>query len=163
MAHSHRAGLAQIMLTALLLAGSGAAGLSLHAWAASWEQNNYNLSIPTHFNATAQAQIGSVALTLSHGDNDTINASASQAGGEVLTHTTTGDTMATHYKLTGENLASPDQTWVSSSDFIDPGRSYILQGSATSQITLHAKATSASGRANDTGTYNGSITLTVSW
>lgn len=134
--------------------------------AASWVESSYQATIATHFNASGQAQSGSVTLVLNHTEAEgvSLNASAGSPGSEVLKHNTSNDTLATQYKLTGTALDDgADNDWVSASDFIDPARSYPVSGVGPSEITLHVRGVSSSGRASDAGTYSASLVLTASW
>ena len=103
-------------------------------------------------------------LTLNHDGAATIQASVQVSGDEVLTSTSTSDTLATSYKLTGAALgASADGDWVSAAAFIAPEKSYTVEGTGPSEITFWAQGISTADRANDAGTYTGSIILTVTW
>jgi len=130
--------------------------------AAQWVDKTGTITIATHFSGTSQSCAGDTALTLNHDGAATIQASVATSGDETLT-SSSSDTLTTSYKLTGAALSEPDSEWVSSAAFISPERSYAVQGTGPSEITLHVRGISASGRANDAGAYTGSITLTVAW
>ncbi len=149
------------VLAAVVAALAGApAGLAI----TGWDQPTYALGLGQHFAGRSQSQSGSVVLTLVDHWAATISVSVVGAGDEVLTHSATGDTLATHYKLTGAALgASADNDWVPAATFVQPGRTYTVEGSGTSEITMWAQGTSAADRANDAGAYSASVTLTVSW
>ncbi|KPK45632.1 MAG: hypothetical protein AMK72_10765 [Planctomycetes bacterium SM23_25] len=129
-----------------------------------WAQPAYSATLSPNIAGVGQAGTDSKVLTLDHDGDSTIQASVTQAGDEVLTHQTTGDTLVTSYKLTGAALgASSDTDWVSSSDFIAPARSYSVGGVGPSEITFHVRGAAAPARASDAGTYTASIVLTVLW
>ena len=135
--------------------------------AAAWTSESYNLEILTHFTQVGQQLPGSAALTLEHTEGVTLTISAAGEGKEVLTCQTagSGDTLLTKYKLTGADLGgAADSTWVSSSDFINPSRSYSLPYTdGVSEVTLEVQGTAADNRANDAGTYTASLIVTATW
>ena len=149
-----------IVLAGLLLVFVGCVCL----WAATgWQQSNYPVTIATHFTGRGQGLTGSTVMVLNHDGAATIRAAASSGGSEVL-KSASNDSLTTSYMLTGAVLgATADTDWVSSSAFIDAGRSYSVQGTGPSKITLSLRGVSRSDRAVDAGTYNASIILTVSW
>lgn len=129
-----------------------------------WAQPEYTATPAPHITGLGQACTDAIILVLDHDGVAAIQASAIQPGDEVLTHETTGDTLATSYKLTGAALgASSDTDWVASAQFILPARSYSVEGVGPSDITFHVQGEAAAVRANDAGTYTASIVLTVTW
>jgi hypothetical protein len=139
-----------------------AGGVCLQA-TTGWQQPNYSATIATHFTGRGQSQTGSSVMVLNHDGAATIRVSAVSSGSEVL-KSVSSDTLTTSYMLTGSALgASADGDWVASSTFADPGRSYSVQGTGPSDITLSVRGASRSDRAVDAGTYNASLVVTVSW
>ena len=128
-----------------------------------WVQPEYTVTITTHFSSTSQSRSGSTVLTLNHDGAATIQASVAVSGDEVLT-ASSSDTLTTSYKLTGAALGgSADGDWISSSAFILPEKSYSVEGTGPSEITIWVQGISAADRSNDAGAYTGSIILTVTW
>ena len=128
-----------------------------------WAQPEYTATITTHFSGTSQTHSGSAVLVLNHDGAATIQASVSTAGDEVLT-SSGSDTLTTSYKLTGAALGgSADNDWVSSAALISPEKSYSVEGTGPSEITIWVRGGSAADRANDAGAYTGFIILTVTW
>jgi len=129
-----------------------------------WAQPEYTATPSPHITGLGQTCTDAIVLVLNHDGAAAIQASAAGAGDEVLTHQTTGDTLATSYKLTGAALgASSDADWVAADQFISPARSYSVEGVGPSDITFHVRGEAAPARANDAGTYTASIILTVTW
>ena len=126
---------------------------------ASWEDDPYSLTIPTHFTGVGQVRSGSVGMTLDHRAPCTVQVSVANGGDEVLT--CSGDTLLTQYKLTGLMLeGGGDATWVDSSTFRT--KVYTIVGDGKGVVmTLWVQATSASARANNAGTYSASVILTL--
>ena len=153
---------ARILLAALL-----AALPAVHSRQASgaygWAQPEYSVTIATSLARVNDAQAGSSVLTLNHDAPVTIQASATTAGSEVL-RSASSDTLITNYMLTGAALGeTADADWVSSATFVSPQKSYSVQGTGPSEITIGVRAQTALTRANDAGAYTGSVTLTVTW
>ena len=133
------------------------------AGATGWAQPEYTVTITTPFSGMSQTRSGSTVVTLNHDAAVTIQASVAAAGDEVL-RSPGGDTLTTSYKLTGAALGgSADTNWVPSSTFISAQRSYGVEGTGPSEITIRARSISASDRANEAATYTAFIILTVTW
>ena len=131
--------------------------------ATGWAQPEYTATITTHFSGTSQTRSGSAVLVLNHDGAATIQASVTTAGDEVLT-SSGSDTLTTSYKLTGAALGgSADGDWVSSSAFISPEKSYSVEGTGPSEITIWVRGICAADRSNDAGAYPGSVILTITW
>jgi len=147
----------------VLVALALAAGSRQAAGTYGWAQPEYSVTIATHLAHVNDAQSGSSVLTLNHDGGATIQASASASGSEAL-KSASSDTLITSYKLTGTALGgTADGDWVPSATFISPQKSYSVQGTGPSEITIWVRAQAAPARANDAGPYTGSVTLTVTW
>ncbi len=152
--------LAAVLATVVSLTSTRSCGVD------GWVSPTYNLDIATHFTQVGQQQGGSVVMTLVHSVDVTLNASAEGANTEVFVCQTGGstDTLVTKYKFTGADLSAPDATWVTSTDFINPGRSYqVPYTDGVSEITLQTQCTSDAGRAQDAGSYTASLRITATW
>ncbi|HUU91852.1 MAG TPA: hypothetical protein VM238_11675 [Phycisphaerae bacterium] len=155
-------------LRALAVLATAAAAVGAACGSASaitgWAETEYTATASPHITGLGQTCTDAIILVLDHDGDAAIQASTVQPGDEFLTHQTTGDTLATSYKLTGAALgASSDADWVAAAQFILPARSYSVQGVGPSDITFHVQGEAAPTRANDAGTYTASIVLTVTW
>lgn len=164
--HTDGAEIVELRVLAVLAAAAAAVGATCGSASAitGWVQPEYAATPSPHITGLGQTCTDTIILVLDHDGDAAIHASAVQPGDEVLTHETTGDTLATSYKLTGAVLgASSDTDWVAAAQFILPARSYSVEGVGPSDISFHVQGEATAVRANDAGTYTASIVLTVTW
>ena len=114
-----------------------------------------------------QVREGYSSLNLTLNGNATISADNSAAA--QLTHTTSGDTLVTEYKLTFDGDGDPNTggetvDWTPYNDFLTtPSDVTYFTGDEDVEVTLHVRASNAAGTLADAGTYTATQTLTASW
>ncbi len=115
----------------------------------------------------SQVSEGSSSLNLTLNGNATISADNSAAA--QLTHTTSGDTLVTEYKLTFDGDGDPNTggetvDWTPYNNFLTtPSAVTYFTGDNGVQVTLWVRASNAAGTLADAGTYTATQTLTASW
>ena len=130
-----------------------------------WVQLPYTLTLSENFTQVNQARTGFTALVLHHDVAVTVQISEPEVGGSQLRSTAPGstDSLGTSYKLSGVRLTPSDGDWIDAADFV--GRAYTLSPAAgepyNSSIQLDARGAGAANRANDTGEYSATITVTA--
>lgn len=148
-----------ILAASLIVCAASAVGLGVTGWA----QPTGSVAITPSFTRTNQTNSASTALMLNHDGPVTLQASEAAAGDGVLT-SPSSDVLATEYRLRGAALgASADTDWVSASDFVDPSRSYSVEGVGPSEITVWVRGVTPADRVSDAGVYGATVILTVTW
>ena len=148
------------MRVIIVMTAVGGVACGLVVGANGWAGQPYSVTVAAHITGCRQSPSGSTDMMLDHDVPCTIQPSVLHGGDEVLT--SSGRTLVTRYKLTGDDLQDGDTTWVTSTDFHT--RTYNCGGTGpTSRITLWVQAASSANRADEAGAYSASIVLTASW
>lgn len=131
-----------------------------------WRSDFNQIALENIGNRDHVSQGSSSAVLCLNGD---VELTADTTAAAQLTHTTSGDTLVTEYKLTFDGDGDPNTggetvDWTPYNDFLTtPSDVMYFPGDGNVEVTLWVRASNAAGTLADAGTYTATQTLTAHW